>query len=309
MNHATQPTIQTDSGASIRGDVTIENGNLIGRDQYNIYVGTPEQASRSQDQQAVQRALYEGTFTRLAFEPETVLIPAGEFLMGSNHGEPTERPSHPVALPDFRMGKYPVTNREYEAFTQSTGRIVPPELGWAGQIPPSVQYNHPVMGITFQEAVAYAAWLSQESGRSYCVPAEAHWERVARGPDSGCRYPWGDEWQAERCNHNGNQTTAVDKFGPQNQWGCHDLVGNVREWTCSLWGERLRMADERYRYPWQDDARNDLDANDQIRRIWRGGGYADPRNLLRCAARGNQLPTSRGLPHKRLGFRVMMEMT
>jgi len=181
MNHATQPTIQTDSGASIRGDVTIENGNLIGRDQYNIYVGTPEQASRSQDQQAVQRALYEGTFTRLAFEPETVLIPAGEFLMGSNHGEPTERPSHPVALPDFRMGKYPVTNREYEAFTQSTGRIVPPELGWAGQIPPSVQYNHPVMGVTFQEAVAYAAWLSQESGRSYCVPAEAHLAALIAG--------------------------------------------------------------------------------------------------------------------------------
>lgn len=103
-------------------------------------------------------------------------------------------------------------------------------------------------------------------------------------------------------------TTAVAAFAPQNEYGCYDMVGNVREWTRTLWGERLREPDPRFAYPWQDDERNEPHANDQIRRVWRGGGYADQIRILRCAARNPQLPTSRGVLHKRCGFRVMMNI-
>jgi formylglycine-generating enzyme required for sulfatase activity len=99
---------------------------------------------------------------------------------------------------------------------------------------------------------------------------------------------------------------AVDAYPAQNQFGCFDLVGNVRQWTCSLWGEKRSQPDARYLYPWKDDQRNSLSANRQIRRVVRGSSMRDVVAGLRCSARSGQLPEDRGLPGFRHGFRVVM---
>lgn len=246
----------------------------------------------------------------LPFEPETILIPAGLFLMGSPAGPDVpeyETPQHEVDLPTYGIGKFPVTNAEYEAFARATGRVVAPELGWMGQMLPPEKRNHPVAGVNWNEALAYCVWLSHETGRNYGLPNEAQWEKAACGDNGRC-YPWGDSWENGRCNYGGQDIAAVDAFPAQNSYGCYDMLGNVREWTCSLWGERLRQPEKRFQYPWQDDERNDLNANDQIRRVWRGAAYADGQHQLRCAARGALLPNSVGAPRKRMGFRVVMKL-
>lgn len=274
--------------------------------------GTPVLFSRSPDNQILELALEEARpgIEPLLFEPETIYIPAGPFLMGSQPGPGIpehETLQHEVDLPAYRIGKYPVTNAEYEAFVRATGRVVAPELGWDGQTSPLERRNHPVAGVSWNEALAYCAWLSDETGRDYCLPNEAQWEKAARGSD-GRRYPWGDTWEDGRSNCGGQGIAAVDAFPPQSSHGCYDMLGNVREWTCSLWGERLRQPEKRFQYPWRDDERNDLNANDQIRRVWRGGAYADGQRQLRCAARGILLPNSVGAPRKRMGFRVVMKL-
>jgi iron(II)-dependent oxidoreductase len=98
----------------------------------------------------------------------------------------------------------------------------------------------------------------------------------------------------------------VDAYPAQNEFGCFDLVGNVRQWTCSLWGEKRICPDPRYAYPWKDDRRNDLNASRQIRRVVRGSSITDDRILLRCSARSGQLPEDAGFHDSRQGFRIVM---
>lgn len=273
--------------------------------------GTPVLFSRSPDNRILVLPESEPPFGRQQFEPETVPIPAGPFLMGSAEGPGVpahETPQTLVTLPAYRIGKHPVTNGEYEAFVRATGRLVAPEMGWEGQSPPPDKRNHPLTGVTFYDAVAYCQWLKGETDRAYTLPNEAQWEKAARGTD-GRRYPWGDEWEEDRCNLGGETAAPVDAFPAQSIFGCCDLVGNVREWTSTLWGAQLREPDSRFVYPWQEDGRNDLNANEMTRRIWRGCGYRDAQAQARCAARGAQLPRSRGGPNQRYGFRVALVTT
>lgn len=247
---------------------------------------------------------------------ETVTIPAGAFLMGSAPGPgipPCETPQFEFALGAYRIGKYPVTNAEYQEFVRATGRLAGPELEWDGQKVPPARRRQPVSGVTWFEALAYCAWLSEKSGCRCTLPTEAQWEKAARGTD-GRRYPWGDGWEAGRCNQGGADTAAVDAFPPQSPFGCCDLVGNVRQWTAGLWGEHLQAPDEEYRYPWTQasaPASTELAnaelaaASDIIRRVWRGGSYADPKEQLRCAFRGALTPTRTGAPQLRMGLRVV----
>ena len=101
---------------------------------------------------------------------------------------------------------------------------------------------------------------------------------------------------------------AVDAYPVQNEFGCFDMVGNVRQWTCSLWGEQRSQSDARYLYPWKDDQRNSLSANRQIRRVVRGSSMRDAVTMLRCSARSGQLPDDRGLPGMRHSFRVVINL-
>lgn len=242
------------------------------------------------------------------FEPKTVYIAEGPFLMGAPAAEgiPShETPQHEVNLPAYRIGKYPVTNAQYEEFILQTGKHVSPILGWDGQRVPAGLENHPVAGVTWFEALAYCQWLSEKTGRKYTLPTEAQWEKACRG-GSQFLYPWGDQPDSTRSNYGCATLAVVDAYPAQNDFECFDFVGNLRQWTCTLWGEKRVAPDPRFVYPWKDDRRNDLNANSQIRRVVRGSSYKDNEKFLRCSARSGQIPEDVGFPDARHGFRVVM---
>jgi formylglycine-generating enzyme required for sulfatase activity len=242
------------------------------------------------------------------FEPETIHIPQGAFWMGSEKGEGIpnhEMPLHQVDLSAYRIGKFPVTNKQYEEFIRQTGRLVASAMGWNGQRVPDGKENHPVAGVNFYEALAYCEWLSKVTDRSYSLPNEAQWEKACRGSAKNI-YPWGDEFDTERCNAGRTQLAAVDAFPAQSEYGCFDLVGNVCQWTSSLWGEKRINPDSKFVYPWKEDARNDLTAGRQVRRVVRGSSASDDPKLLRCSIRRGHSPDDEGLPGARHGFRVVL---
>jgi formylglycine-generating enzyme required for sulfatase activity len=246
---------------------------------------------------------------RKPYEPEMVEISSGGFWMGHDPAPgfpPYETPRSLIELPAFLMSKYPITNREYAEYVRQTRITVPVELGWEGRNPTKDQLNLPVRGVTWGEALDYCAWLSQQTGHAYLLPSEAQWEKAARGVD-GRLFPWGEAWEAGRCNQGSARTAAVTAFPQQSSYGLHDLVGNVLQWTTTLWGERRLQPD--YLYPWQpDDGRDELAANRQVRRILRGSAYSDPPAACACSARRSFLPGDRGQPGKRHGFRVVRQI-
>ena len=247
--------------------------------------------------------------TLLYFEPETMPVPAGAFPMGSSAADapPEETPRHVVELPYFRMGKYPITNAQYAEFLkQNPAQSSPsPSTGWFGKTPPPDKLDHPVVGVSWEDAVAYCQWLREATGRSYRLPSEAEWEKAARGTDER-PYPWGQSWVDGACNAGGKGTTAVsahdDHLSP---YGCADMLGNVAEWTSTLWGENRR--DPQYGYPYQaNDGREDPTAHQQnprLRRVCRGGAYETPQTDLRCTSRSSLRTNGRT---DTVGFRIAL---
>jgi formylglycine-generating enzyme required for sulfatase activity len=251
--------------------------------------------------------LFRPDISRLSFEPETVLIPAGVFLMGSLENETSpanELPQHEVDLRAYRIGTYPVTNAEYAQFVKQTQYPAPQKAGWFGRSPPQDKHDHPVVGVTWYDALAYCRWLSEQTGRTYRLPTEAEWEKAARGVD-GRIYPWGDEWDAGRCNCASRQTTPVSAYpSGQSPYACYDMIGNVWEWTSTLWGSNWRAPE--FSYPYQaHDGREDLAADTSVYRLFRGGSFEDKIARLTCAARRWYAPEHAG---KVLGFRVLLEI-
>jgi len=236
---------------------------------------------------------------RQPFEPEMVLIPAGEFLMGSDpsvdeDAQDHEQPQHTLSLPDYYLTKTPVTNAQYAAFVQATGHRQPEH--WKDRKPPSGQEDHPVVWVSWHDAVAYCGWLSEVTGRPYRLPSEAEWEKGARG-DDGRLWPWGNQWDAKRCNtieSGKGDTTPVGAY-PQgaSPYELLDMAGNVWEWTRSVHKS----------YPYDpDDGREDLEAPDTVRRVLRGGSWDDYRGSARCVERSRGYPDSSA---DDLGFRLV----
>ncbi|MBK8780340.1 MAG: SUMF1/EgtB/PvdO family nonheme iron enzyme [Anaerolineales bacterium] len=244
------------------------------------------------------------------FEPETIYISSGAFWMGSEAGGEIpnhETPQHQVSLVAYRFGKYPVTNNQYEEFVNQTGRQVASSMGWNGQRVPSGKENYPVAGVTWYDALAYCQWLGERTERKYSLPNEAQWEKACRGENRNY-YPWGNEFDPERCNHGRMDIAPVGAFPAQNEYGCFDLVGNIRQWTCTLWGEKRIAPDLKFAYPWTDDRRNDINASRQVRRVVRGSSMKDDIISLRCSFRSGQAPDDPGLPGARHGFRVVLSI-
>jgi formylglycine-generating enzyme required for sulfatase activity len=251
--------------------------------------------------------LLKSEISSLPFEPETVLVPAGVFLMGSLEDDNVpahETPQHEVDLPVYRIGKYPVTNEQYAEFVKEAKHPAPKKAGWFGQNPPKDKLDHPVVGVSWYDALAYCQWLSEKTGRVYRLPTEAEWEKAARGTD-GRSYSWGDEWDASRCNCLSSQTTPVGNYpSGQSLYGCNDMIGNVWEWTNTLWGSDWKSPD--FSYPYQaDDGREDPEADATIHRLFRGGSFDDEVTKLRCSARRWYAPDH---TDKTRGFRVVLEI-
>lgn len=244
------------------------------------------------------------------FEPKTVYIAEGPFMMGSLEGSgfpAYESPLHEVALPAYRIGKYPVTNSQFEVFIRETNKPVSLVMGWDGQkVPPGLE-NHPVTGVKWYEALAYCQWLSEVTQRKYHLPNEAQWEKACRGGNNDL-YPWGNDPEPNRSNHGCATLAVVDAYPAQNDYGLYDMVGNVKQWTCTLWGEKRLRPETRFSYPWKDDHRNDINANDQIRRVMRGCSMKDAETALRCSSRSGHVPEDAGFPGMRHGFRVVLKI-
>ena len=229
------------------------------------------------------------------FEPDMILIPAGEFLMGSDPRKDKdayddEQPQHTLYLPDYHLARTPVTNAQYAAFVQATGHDEPRR--WEGGKPPRGKWEHPVVSVSWHDAVAYCRWLSEVTGQPYRLPSEAEWEKGARGSD-GRIYPWGNRWDAKRCNSEEGgrgDTTPVGAY-PQgaSPYGLLDSAGNVWEWTRSLWGREASRPDFGYPYD-AGDGREDLGAGDKVRRVVRGGSFIFVHWSVRCAARDGDVP-------------------
>jgi formylglycine-generating enzyme required for sulfatase activity len=239
-------------------------------------------------------------------EPELILIPAGEFLMGSDpkkdeDARDNEKPQHTLYLPDYYLAKTPVTNAQYAAFVEASGHGRPRH--WEGRKPPSGKEDHPVVYVSWRDAVDYCNWLAEVTGKAYRLPSEAEWEKAARGTD-GRIYPWGNGRDPKRCNswEGGRQeTTPVGAYSQgASPYGLLDMVGNVWEWTQTLWGKERDKPD--FKYPYKpDDGRENLKAGNDVRRVFRGGSWRSLQRDARCASRGTNIPV--GL-YVGVGFRV-----
>lgn len=205
--------------------------------------------------------------------PEMVFIKGGTFQMGSNDGGDDEKPVHTVTVSDFWMGKYEVTVAEFEKFISETGYQTDADknggsfflagmkagINWRydaqGNIRNASELNHPVIHVSWSDAVFYCEWLSRKTGQNYRLPTESEWEYAARGGSSNYKYSWGDlgpedkkggniadesvklalGWGGTWNNYNDIYiyTAPVGSY-VSNKLGLYDMTGNVSEW-CQDW--------------------------------------------------------------------------
>jgi sulfatase modifying factor 1 len=162
--------------------------------------------------------------------PETVLIPGGRFVMGSEEGRPDERPTHIAEVGPFRLGRTPVTVRDYNVFL-CLGRVQAPPW-WSD--PLFALPEQPVVGITWFDAVAYGAWLSETFGGNWRLPTEAEWERAARGGIEGAATSWGDALPPGEIPLGPIPAPWSVARGTPNAFGLFDIGTIVHEW-CLDW--------------------------------------------------------------------------
>ncbi len=199
---------------------------------------------------------------------DMTLIPAGEFIMGSNEVDreakalqygsrkpwyANERPERKVTLPDFYIDRTEVTNKSYKEFVDATKHEAPPD--WVnGAYQGSA--DNPVAYVNWADAAAYCEWKGKR------LPTEQEWEKAARGTD-GRRFPWGNDFDLKKVNTMGEYqgTTRVGMFPDgKSPYGVLDMAGNVQEWT----------ADWYKPYPGSDY--NDKDYGEKFK-VLRGGGW------------------------------------
>jgi formylglycine-generating enzyme required for sulfatase activity len=250
---------------------------------------------RSRAMEALVRA-GAGYWTLPYGEPEWIEVPAGEFWMGSEEGQGDERTLHRVYLEAFCISRVPVTEAQYHLFVKATGHRPPDH--WEEGRPPRDLESHPVVNVSWHDALAYCRWLAEVTGQPVTLPSEAQWEKAARGDRDRRAFPWGDDFDRTRCNTwelGLAGTTPVGIF-PEgaSPYGALDMAGNVWEWTRSIYRA----------YPYRpDDGREDLEAGEEIGRVLRGGSWFFKWYYARCARRRSDRPDYRFYLY---GFRVVL---
>ncbi len=264
-----------------------------------------------------------------AIEIDWIEVPAGQFLMGTPkdnlnnstssliyNSHEDESPQYYVNVAAFRISKYPITVEQFAAFIKETGYKTQAEQygveDWTGKelkrIPGAFwrkpsgfwstvrwRKNHPVTCVSWFDAQEFCKWAGVR------LPTEAEWEKAARGID-GRHYPWGkDSPTTTNCNfqHHDDSwqgdTTRVNRYDKKGQspYGVCDMVGNVMEWTQSLYRP----------YPYDlSDNREELNGSLDKERVLRGGSFYHTFDRVRCASRESALPTFRS---RFVGFRVI----
>ena len=222
-------------------------------------------------------------------------LPGASYMMGSSGNSLNfdEGPRHRVTLTGFSISKHEVSFSEYDRFARATGRRLPHDEGWGRK-------DRPVINVSWHDANAYAAWLSKQTGKTYRLPAESEWEYAARA-GSLEQYWWGGAADTVPANcfncgskWGGSRTAPVGSFAANN-FGLHDMAGNVQEWTQDCY--RAGYVDA----PVDGSARL---APECTQRAVRGGAYTSPQDSLRSARRGQYDQDTR---LDNLGFRVVRE--
>nr|VFK28952.1 MAG: Formylglycine-generating enzyme, required for sulfatase activity, contains SUMF1/FGE domain [Candidatus Kentron sp. MB]VFK33430.1 MAG: Formylglycine-generating enzyme, required for sulfatase activity, contains SUMF1/FGE domain [Candidatus Kentron sp. MB]VFK76164.1 MAG: Formylglycine-generating enzyme, required for sulfatase activity, contains SUMF1/FGE domain [Candidatus Kentron sp. MB] len=231
-------------------------------------------------------------------------IPVGEFLMGTHQGEgdKSEHPQHRVRIMEpFALGTWPVTFDEYDHFCVATGHKKPQDQGWGRR-------RHPVIHVSWQDALDYCAWLSRETGHRYRLPSEAEWEYAARA-GTRSRYWWGDDFDEgngicpANCDDGASesdtrQTSVVGSFA-HNPFGLYDTAGNIWEWTADCWHDNYQNA------PSDSRAWGEQDLGDKTLRVVRGGSWNNAPFELRSASRDRYALDA---TYSLLGFRVARDL-
>lgn len=212
-------------------------------------------------------------------EPEWVNVPAGKFYMADGDAQ------YQLSLEKFKMAKVPVTNAQYQIFIRDTGHRAPKY--WIDKRPPQGVKGHPVVNVSWHDAMAYCKWLSAKTGKSITLPSEAQWEKAARGKHKNI-YPWGNKWCPNFCNNSElgiGQTTPVGIFpNGASHYGCLDMAGNVWEWTCSLWkNDRTDGLCKDLNYP--EPSTENITVDHRNHRVMRGGSWDLSQESLRCSFR------------------------
>lgn len=230
--------------------------------------------------------------------PPLSLVPGGPFVMGSD-ADPSEAPRHSVALSPYAITTYPIIVAEYACFV-GAGHPLPRDVGrvtWSAQF---TRLDHPVVNVSWDDAVAYAAWLSQWTGQLWRLPTEAEWEKAACW-DPTTRvariYPWGDTFDSQRCNTRESSISTTTPVGMYpngaSPGGAQDLAGNVREWTHSLYA------------PYPYDPTDGRERHDVIgERVQRGGSWFGFASDARAAFRDWHAPDD---VSSVVGFRLVLD--
>lgn len=245
-----------------------------------------------------------------------VTVAPGPFLMGSKRKDTKwgdEKPQFTCRLitRPYRISRYPVTVAQYRCFVEGGGYAEPrfwTESGWQWRLDNDIEgpekyrgdfetLNHPQVGVSWYEAVAFCRWLSEEVGQVIRLPTEAEWERAARHTD-GRVYPWGNEdASARHCNMADTgigSTSAVGSFPTGAAvCGAADMAGNVWEWCGTQWLDTYKTYEAKVCEDLAGDAR----------RVLRGGSFVVDLSAVRCAYR-----YSLGDPDSRngsFGFRIL----
>lgn len=246
-----------------------------------------------------------------------VLIPAGEFEMGSNDDEAgsDEQPIHTVHVDAFYMDKYEVTNLEFKEFLLQNPRWQKDRIeksfrdanylkNWNGNDYPDGKDDHPVVNVSWYAAMAYAQWANKR------LPTEAEWERAARGGLVGKNYPHGNALVAMHANYNKNvgDTTRVGAY-PANNYSLHDMAGNVWEWCLDEYNKDFYLVSPRENpLAGASSVKEIMDDFISVKssRILRGGSWFDIARNVRVTPRNWNTPPN---SYFNIGFRCVMPIT
>jgi formylglycine-generating enzyme len=209
-----------------------------------------------------------------------VLVPAGEFTMGSEQGDDDEQPVHRVGLDSFYLDTFEVTNGQFAKFVSAIQSE--PPWGFADQETPVVHADRPVRWVNWLEATGYCLWVGKR------LPTEAEWEKAARGTD-GRVYPWGNEPPTPVHAVFGLKEGGADTVSPignrdkgMSPYGVHDLAGNLYEWVADWYDEAV--------YTTQPTI-NPRGPAAGATKVQRGGSYINNPYRLRASFRTKGDPT------------------
>lgn len=238
-------------------------------------------------------------------QTEMVVIEGGSFLRGSNQGARDEMPRHSVDLPSFAIDIHPITNEQFVRFLRVMGgekdvdnhdiiRLRDSRIRKnAGKLTIESGYaKHPVVGVTWYGAMAYAKWVGKR------LPTEAEWEIAACGGHEGACYPSGENMERSQANFFSSDTTAVKSY-PANGAGLYDMAGNVYEWCSDWYGYHY------YETSMQEPA-SPRGPMQGVYRVLRGGCWKSLKEDMRCSHRHRNNP---GSMNSTYGFRCAADVS